>query len=1005
VIGQTISHYRIVEKLGEGGMGVVYTAEDTHLARRVAVKFLSSLDPQYRARFLREARAVSALSHPNIAAVYDYGETEQGQPFIVMELVKGPTLDQLLEEESLSLARSVQIVAAIAEALGEAHHQGIVHRDVKPSNVVITERGQVKVLDFGLVKHLAESLSVNVDSNLSTQFSGHTRSGVIVGTPLYLSPEQATGKPVDGRSDLFALGAILYECITGQHAFSGASVIEIGAQVIHVNPLPPSKLNRRVPRELDRIAMKALEKKVELRYQSAEEMLGDLRSILPTLSADGQQTSRITPAVTSPSRVIRASALTTLAESFRRPRVPLGTFILATLAVGFAAWAILHFWKPAPYKPSAAALDWYKRGTAALRNGAFMQASTALQQAVASDDKFALAHARLAEAFAELDYTDKAQQEALRVSALVPDRSSLPRIDALYLEAVNATVTRDFSAATKAYSAIAQLTPNEAQVYVDLGRAYEKNDEIDKALENYVKATTLDGQYATAYLRAGVGYARKLDMASASSVFDKAEGLFRALDNVEGLAEVFRQRGILFRGLSKFEDAQAAFQHSLEIARASANESQQVFVLLELSFLAFNEGAIDKTQQYANEAIEYAQQRGLENLATSGLINLGLAFSAKSNYAEAEKFLKQALEFARRNKSRRREAESLLNLASVYVQQHRTDEAIPLLDQALTIFQEGKYRRDISICLTVFARVYRQKGDYAAALKALQQKLDLATQGNDQLQVAFAHGEIGAVLIEQERYPEALKEYDKSLEINKAVRNQLNWAYNQHNRGNILWRLGRYEEARRALAESLAIASQPGTEAKSLQADIQLSYAQIALSERNVAEAKSKSEQALAMAGTQYPSVAIGSKYTLGLAKAFSGSSRDGQALCKAAEQLATDIGDVALLSRAMLALAEASLESGDAEGALAKATAAKERFSRAGQKESEWRAAVVAARANQRKGNAAASEELLSSAASLLSQLQQEWGEEVFRNYLARPDIQVFRKQLGQLNLAGFSL
>ncbi|MGH9958068.1 MAG: serine/threonine-protein kinase, partial [Pyrinomonadaceae bacterium] len=188
MIGQTISHYRIIEKLGEGGMGVVYLAEDTHLARRVAIKFLSSLDDTYRARFLREARAVSALSHPNIAAVYDYGETEDGQPYIVMELVRGATLGRLLEEQSLTLARSVQIVASIAEALAEAHHQGIVHRDVKPSNVVITERGQVKVLDFGLVKQLTEWSGKETNSSAPTLFSTHTRSDVIVGTPLYLSP-------------------------------------------------------------------------------------------------------------------------------------------------------------------------------------------------------------------------------------------------------------------------------------------------------------------------------------------------------------------------------------------------------------------------------------------------------------------------------------------------------------------------------------------------------------------------------------------------------------------------------------------------------------------------------------------------------------------------------------------------------------------------------------------------------------------------------------------------
>nr|MBA3804343.1 serine/threonine protein kinase [Acidobacteriota bacterium] len=275
MIGQTVSHYRIIEKLGEGGMGVVFVAEDTHLGRRVAIKFLSEKSNNthhFRARFLREARAVSALAHPHIAAIYDYGETPDGHPFIVMELVTGQTLGELLHESGLTLPRAVEIIEQVAEALGEAHARGIIHRDIKPSNVLINERGQVKVLDFGLAKQLNEDQG-EADTDANTMLSTRTLSDVVVGTPLYLSPEQATSAPVDARSDLFALGALLYECIAGRPAFHGASVLEIGAQVIHVTPPVPSQVNARVPKELDRIAMKALEKKAENRYQSAGEML------------------------------------------------------------------------------------------------------------------------------------------------------------------------------------------------------------------------------------------------------------------------------------------------------------------------------------------------------------------------------------------------------------------------------------------------------------------------------------------------------------------------------------------------------------------------------------------------------------------------------------------------------------------------------------------------------------------------------------------------------------
>ena len=398
MIGQTVSHYRIIEKLGEGGMGAVYLAEDLHLARRVAIKFLTSTDRHYRARFIREARAVSALSHPNIAMVHDYGETTAGQPFIVMEYVKGKSLSDLLDE-GLTLNRSVEIVSSIAEALGEAHQQGIVHRDIKPSNVLVNDRGQVKVLDFGLVKHLFEPPSSDVDLDAKTIYSTQTRSDVIVGTPLYLSPEQATGKEIDGRSDLFALGALLYECMTGQSAFSGGSVLEIGAQIIHITPPPPSKINPAVTPALDRVTLKALEKKVEARYQTAAEFLKDLKAAATGLSGNG------VPVLSKSAKPTEGfkrgtNAFATLTMQLRRQRFSLASVIPAFIVGGFLIWAIYYFWPRTYYQPPSAAVHWYDQGTDNLRNGAYYQASKALTQAVEIDEGYALAHARLAQAWA-----------------------------------------------------------------------------------------------------------------------------------------------------------------------------------------------------------------------------------------------------------------------------------------------------------------------------------------------------------------------------------------------------------------------------------------------------------------------------------------------------------------------------------------------------------------------------------------------------------------------------
>ena len=282
MIGRTVSHYRILEKLGEGGMGVVYIAEDTVLGRRVAIKTLTAkTTPDYdhfHSRFLREARAVSALSHPHIATIYDYGETEEGQPYIVMELVKGQTLSELMIKENLTIPRSIEIIKQVAEALAEAHRQGIIHRDIKPSNVAINERGSVKVLDFGLAKQVDLGPLSAEDPERQTLLSNKTREGVIVGTPMYLSPEQALGADIDARSDLFTLGTLLYECVAGHPPFVGKSPVEICTKIIRDDPPPPSQLNPNVSRELDRITLKALAKKPGARFQTADEMAEALAS-------------------------------------------------------------------------------------------------------------------------------------------------------------------------------------------------------------------------------------------------------------------------------------------------------------------------------------------------------------------------------------------------------------------------------------------------------------------------------------------------------------------------------------------------------------------------------------------------------------------------------------------------------------------------------------------------------------------------------------------------------
>jgi serine/threonine protein kinase/tetratricopeptide (TPR) repeat protein len=341
MIGETVTHYKILDKLGEGGMGVVYRAVDTRLGRQVALKFLSpklAQDGFALERFQREARAASSLNHPHICAIYDIGRHE-GQPFLVMELLDGRTLRARISGSPLPVQTMVELAGQIADALDAAHAVGIIHRDIKAANIFVTDHGQIKILDFGLAKLVSIGPSSSPDAYSETAITATaaphvTTTGQTLGTLSYMSPEQTRGEELDARTDLFSFGVVLYEMATGHEPFRGRTAALVTDAILHETPRPPSELNPLLPPEFDQLVAKALEKDRELRYQSAGDMRADLKRL--------RRESGATRAASAPSRVAPARTIPR-----RTVLIGIGALVIAAAAAGaFLRW-----------RPGGAALD------------------------------------------------------------------------------------------------------------------------------------------------------------------------------------------------------------------------------------------------------------------------------------------------------------------------------------------------------------------------------------------------------------------------------------------------------------------------------------------------------------------------------------------------------------------------------------------------------------------------------------------------------------------------
>jgi serine/threonine protein kinase len=461
LVGRTVSHYQVLSLLGAGGMGEVYLARDPRLDRTVALKILPgdlALNPDHMLRFAREARAASALNHPNVATIYDVGESD-GVHFIAMEHVEGETIASRIGRP-LTPSDVVDVAVQAADALDVAHAKGITHRDIKPANLMLTLRGHVKVLDFGVAKMArGDEASPNGDWNVEPL----TAVGGVVGSAPYMSPEQIAGDDVDPRSDVFSLGVVIYEMATGQRPFSGATRSEMTQSILHVTPEPITRLNPEIPFELERITFKCLDKSADARYQSARELLSDLWPL---------------------KRHVDAKA---------RPGTPDSMRVDAPTAV--------------PSRMSEAS-ELVARGRAHLRSGSFFEvshAASAFLAATAIDPSYAAAHAGLANA--------KVAQATLRAAPLVEAfgdaKAAALRALALDDQCADAQVALgqimllrdwDWLAAERSFQRALAINPNHAEAYLHYGHLMEALGKADRGLHLKLRGLECDQTSALAHV-------------------------------------------------------------------------------------------------------------------------------------------------------------------------------------------------------------------------------------------------------------------------------------------------------------------------------------------------------------------------------------------------------------------------------------------------------------------------------------------------------------------------
>jgi non-specific serine/threonine protein kinase len=779
MIGKTVLHYTIGERLGGGGMGEVFRAEDTRLGRQVALKFLPAsyqYDPDRRERFFTEARAASALRSPYIAAIYDIGEYE-GSSFIVMELVEGELLSRMLERGPIPVLDAIGIAMQVADALDEAHSLGIVHRDIKSSNLIITERGLVKVLDFGLAK-VSGNLAMNADgdSDPTTKLGQETVTGLVLGTVSYMSPEQALGQAVDHRSDIFSLGVVTYEMLTAQLPFNGDSSTEAIDRILHHEPAAIARFNYNVPQELERIVRKTLEKDPGYRYQAAREMYIDLRNLQRDLDTNNR-----TASVGQPVTEHQPTVLLTEKQSAQSNELaPKLENAVAVMTFSNITGEPTDEWIGSGIAETVTSDLQKVRGLSVIGRERTFEVLKDLTtgQLVDFDETVAIDVGRRLAASWILGGGYQRIGEMIRITARVIDVNTGEVIRTVKIDGniseifdLQDKIVYELSQGLHLELGTSEITEIEAyetqsvEAYESFSRGMinlrtGSRDSLDRAIHYFEKAAEMDPNYAGAWAALSAAYDLKGGFLSIPELSQKAvEFAQKAVKLNPRLSHAHQFLGGAYNTLGRYDEAIAEIGEAVrlepnnagahgslaraywigkgmveeaivELDHAVAINPQAGYSYLQLVFLHTLAGNYTRAEAAAEHAIELQEKyiSGKEGLQVVGAhTRLGYCYYRQSRYDEAIQEYERELEFLQSSDHALRDrslTELEQKLGAAYLRKGMTEESGQHFKNAIKRFEQrlGKGSDD-PFTKYYIACLYSLKGDADKALKYLGESL------------------------------------------------------------------------------------------------------------------------------------------------------------------------------------------------------------------------------------------------------------------------------------------